>query len=93
MLQDKTIQEREMNLLLINEVVAYSESSMCRSKFLLHYFGENYEQQDCGKCDNCLNPKKPEEGNMFTPRSREGELFNATPPLFPKLRIVLSPRS
>lgn len=62
LLQDKTIQEREMNLLLINEVVAYSESSMCRRRFLLHYFGETYPDKNCGKCDNCMNPKQPQEG-------------------------------
>lgn len=50
--------ERDRNIQLINETVAYIESAECRRKFLLHYFGEEFEQKDCNcMCDNCKNPK------------------------------------
>ncbi len=58
LLRDKTVAERDRNIQLINETVAYIESAECRRKFLLHYFGEEFEQKDCNcMCDNCKNPK------------------------------------
>ncbi|MEO6832384.1 MAG: DNA helicase RecQ [Chitinophagaceae bacterium] len=58
LMRDKTLSEREMGAQLISETVAYTESSVCRRKLLLHYFGEHLEQDNCGNCDNCLNPKE-----------------------------------
>ena len=59
LLRDKTVAERERNIQLINETVAYIESAECRRKFLLHYFGEGFDDKDCGKmCDNCRHPKE-----------------------------------
>lgn len=58
LMRDKPLSEREMGAQLINEMVAYAESSVCRRKFILHYFGEQFEQENCGHCDNCLNPKE-----------------------------------
>lgn len=59
LLRDKTVAERERNIQLINESVAYIESAECRRKFLLHYFGEEFDNADCGKmCDNCRHPKE-----------------------------------
>ncbi len=58
LMRDKPLTEREMGGQLIAETLAYAESSICRRKVLLHYFGEVYEQENCGKCDNCLHPKE-----------------------------------
>lgn len=58
LMRDKPLSEREMGAQLIAETVAYAESSVCRRKLLLHYFGEKYEEDNCGHCDNCLNPKE-----------------------------------
>jgi ATP-dependent DNA helicase RecQ len=59
LLRDKSVAERERNIQLINETVAYIESAECRRKFLLHYFGEPFETKDCNcMCDNCKNPKE-----------------------------------
>ncbi len=60
-MQGKPINEQEIGRQLLLETVAYAESSLCRRKTLLHYFGENFEKDNCGKCDNCLNPKKKVE--------------------------------
>ncbi len=57
-LRDKPLSEREVMSQLIHETVAFAESSACRRKILLHYFGENYETKNCGNCDNCLHPKE-----------------------------------
>ncbi|MCR4829247.1 MAG: DNA helicase RecQ [Bacteroidales bacterium] len=54
---DKTPSEQEMSMLLVQEIVSYAESSECRRKNILTYFGEDYEAENCGNCDNCLNPK------------------------------------
>lgn len=56
-MQGKPIAEQEIGKLLLLETVSYAESSICRRKTLLHYFGEEYTQDNCGACDNCLNPK------------------------------------
>ena len=59
--QDKPVSEQEIGKQLIAETAAYAESTMCRRRLLLHYFGENYAEDNCGNCDNCLNPKKKVE--------------------------------
>jgi ATP-dependent DNA helicase RecQ len=61
-MQGKPISEQEIGKQLLMETVAFAESSVCRRKVLLNYFGEEYETQNCGCCDNCLNPKKKFEG-------------------------------
>ncbi|MFN5849251.1 MAG: RecQ family ATP-dependent DNA helicase, partial [Chitinophagales bacterium] len=61
MLSDKTVTERERGMLLIDETVAYIESGECRRKYLLNYFGEEYDSKICTEsqmCDNCVNPKE-----------------------------------
>ncbi|MDB5202176.1 MAG: ATP-dependent helicase RecQ [Ferruginibacter sp.] len=62
LMRDKPLSEREVGAQLINETVSYAESSVCRRKTLLYYFGEEYnDSQSCGHCDNCLNPKEKVE--------------------------------
>ena len=56
-MQGKPVAEQEIGKLLLLETVSYAESSMCRRKSLLHYFGEEYKEGNCGSCDNCCNPK------------------------------------
>lgn len=60
-MQGKPVAEQEIGKELLLETAAYAESSVCRRKLLLHYFGEEYTQENCGNCDNCLNPKKQVE--------------------------------
>lgn len=60
-MQGKPISEQEIGKQLLEETKAYAESSICRRKMLLHYFGEEYTEENCGNCDNCLNPKKQVE--------------------------------
>ncbi len=55
--KDKSVSEKEISRELLNEVVAYAESSLCRHKYLLHYFGEDVEIDNCNACDNCHSPK------------------------------------
>lgn len=55
--KDKTVTERENARFLLDEMAAYAESSICRRKQLLHYFGEAYDTKRCDQCDNCLHPK------------------------------------
>lgn len=58
-LKDKPVAEREIGSLLIFETQAFAETSSCRRKFLLHYFGEEFAEKECNKmCDNCRHPKK-----------------------------------
>ena len=64
-MQGKPVAEQEVGKLLLHETVSYAESSMCRRKVLLHYFGENYMEENCGCCDNCLYPKKEFEGKEY----------------------------
>jgi len=54
----KPVAEQEIGKQLLLETTAYAESSVCRRILLLHYFGEKYDQENCGNCDNCLHPKK-----------------------------------
>jgi len=61
-MQGKPIAEQEIGKQLLMETVAYAETSLCRRKVLLHYFGESYEEDTCSCCDNCLYPKKEFEG-------------------------------
>ncbi len=66
-MRDKPLSEREVGAQLINETVSYAESSVCRRKILLHYFGEEYDdKKSCGHCDNCLNPKEKIEAKDET---------------------------
>ncbi|MFM2387005.1 MAG: hypothetical protein RL660_1762 [Bacteroidota bacterium] len=58
LMRDKPLSEREIGAQLIGETVAYAETTNCRRKVLLHYFGETYTQENCGQCDNCKNPKE-----------------------------------
>lgn len=60
-MQGKPIAEQEIGKQLLMETASYAESSVCRRKTLLHYFGEEYLEDNCGNCDNCLNPKKKVE--------------------------------
>ncbi len=57
-MKDKPLAEQEISKELLLETVSYAESSVCRHKLLLHYFGEEYTKDNCGACDNCLNPKE-----------------------------------
>lgn len=59
--QGKPISEQEIGRQLLLETAAYAQSSVCRRKILLNYFGEKYETENCRNCDNCLNPKKQVE--------------------------------
>jgi len=61
-MQGKPLAEQEIGKQLLFETVAYAETSLCRRKLLLHYFGENYEEENCDSCDNCLHPKEQFEG-------------------------------
>ena len=61
-MQGKPVSEQEIGKQLLLETVAYAESNQCRRKLLLNYFGEDYTQENCGSCDNCLNPKKQFDG-------------------------------
>ncbi len=62
-MQGKPIAEQEIGKQLLLETVSYAESSVCRRKLLLHYFGEEYNKDNCEACDNCLHPKAQFEGN------------------------------
>ena len=61
-MQGKPVSEQEIGKQLLNETVAYAESSQCRRKLLLNYFGEDYPEDNCGACDNCLHPKARFDG-------------------------------
>ena len=60
-MQGKPVSEKDVSDELLKETEAYAESSVCRRKSLLHYFGESYTEENCKNCDNCLNPKKQVE--------------------------------
>ena len=61
-MQGKPVSEQEIGKQLLLETVAYAESNQCRRKLLMNYFGEDYTQENCGACDNCLYPKKQFDG-------------------------------
>ena len=61
-MQGKPVAEQEIGNQLLLETQAYAESSICRRKLLLHYFGEEYKEDNCGCCDNCMKPRKFIEG-------------------------------
>lgn len=61
-MQGKPVAEQEIGQQLLLDTVAFAESSICRRVILLHYFGEKYESDNCGACDNCMNPKEQIEG-------------------------------
>ena len=61
-MQGKPIAEQEIGNQLLAETQTYAESSLCRRKLLLYYFGEQYKQDNCGNCDNCMKPKKTIDG-------------------------------
>ncbi len=58
LMRDKPLSEREVGAQLINETLAFAETSVCRRKVLMHYFGEDWGDENCGNCDNCLHPKE-----------------------------------
>ena len=61
-MEGKPVAEQDIGRQLLQETAAYAESSVCRRKMLLHYFGEEYGNDNCGNCDNCLHPKTKVEG-------------------------------
>lgn len=61
-LQAKSLSEQEIGRQLLAETAAYAESSLCRRKSLLHYFGESYTEENCRCCDNCVNPHTRQDG-------------------------------
>ena len=61
-MQGKPVAEQEISRQLLSEVTAYAESSQCRRKLLLNYFGEEYHQANCQCCDNCIHPKETFDG-------------------------------
>jgi ATP-dependent DNA helicase RecQ len=65
-LQGKPVSEQEIGRQLLNEIVSYSETSVCRRKFILHYFGEIFDEKKCNEqCDNCKNPRERREGQEY----------------------------
>jgi len=66
LMRDKPLSEREVGAQLINETVAFAETGVCRRKILMSYFGEEYEQENCGQCDNCKHPKERVEAKDET---------------------------
>jgi ATP-dependent DNA helicase RecQ len=63
--KDKSVQERENARILLQEMEFYAESPVCRRKQLLHYFGEEYMQENCGMCDNCVHPRERFNGMEY----------------------------
>src|SRR5882672_1080214 len=63
--KDKSVQERENARILLQEMEFYAESPVCRRRQLLHYFGEEYKQANCGMCDNCVNPRERFDGQDY----------------------------
>lgn len=63
-MEGKPVAEQDIGRQLLQETAAYAESSVCRRKMLLHYFGEEYLQENCHSCDNCLHPKERREAKQ-----------------------------
>ena len=61
-MEGKPVAEQDIGRQLLQETAAYAETSVCRRRMLLHYFGERYEKENCGNCDNCLHPQTKIEG-------------------------------
>lgn len=61
-MEGKPVAEQDIGKQLLQETAAYAETSVCRRKVLLHYFGEEYPHENCGSCDNCLHPKVQRDG-------------------------------
>ncbi|MCE2733550.1 MAG: DNA helicase RecQ [Flammeovirgaceae bacterium] len=70
--KDKSVQERENARVLLQEMEFYAESPVCRRRQLLHYFGEEYKQDNCGMCDNCVHPRERFEGSEYVKLAIEG---------------------
>jgi ATP-dependent DNA helicase RecQ len=85
-MKGKPVAEQEIANQLLLETVSYAESSVCRRKQLLHYFGEIYNQENCGSCDNCLHPKTRFEGRDFVELALETVL--AVKQLFKAKHII-----
>ena len=65
-LQGKPVAEQEIGKQLLSEIVSYAETSVCRRKFILHYFGETFEEKNCNEfCDNCKHPREKKEGKEY----------------------------
>lgn len=64
LMRDKPLSEREVGAQLIGETVAFAETSVCRRKVLMHYFGEEWNEENCGNCDNCLHPKEKVDAKL-----------------------------
>ncbi len=65
LLKNKPFAEQEISKQLLSETIAYAETTLCRRKHLLFYFGESYENENCSCCDNCLHPKLKMEGKEY----------------------------
>ncbi len=72
--KDKPVQERENARVLLQEMEFYAESPVCRRKQLLHYFGEEYKEKNCGSCDNCMHPRERFDGTPFVKMAIEAVL-------------------
>lgn len=64
-MEGKPVAEQDIGRQLLKETAAYAESSICRRKLILHYFGEQYPQENCGNCDNCKHPKQQVEAKAY----------------------------
>lgn len=69
--KDKAVQERENARVLLQEMEFYAESPVCRRKQLLHYFGEEYKEKNCGSCDNCMHPRERFDGTEYVKMALE----------------------
>lgn len=73
-MQGKPVAEQEIGKQLLMETVAYAESSVCRRRQLLHYFGEEYREENCLSCDNCIHPKVQFDGQEYLEKVLEAVL-------------------